>query len=67
MPDASFYVLEIVSDGEKKYFYNKRFSVNFPDSARKFSTLQNAKKTARLSGITDFSVLKYIRGTYLYC
>jgi len=63
----SFYVLEINSNGEKKYFYNKRFLVNFPDSARQFSTLANARKTARLSGFSDFSVLKCINGSYLYC
>ena len=67
MNSADFYVLEIISCGERKYFYNKRFLVNFPDSARKFSTLANAKKTARGLSISDFSILKCINGSYLYC
>lgn len=67
MTTADFYVIEILTDGQKQYFYNKRVRVNFPDSARKFSTKQNAKKTARLAGFSDFQVLKHINGGYLYC
>ena len=64
MVPADFYVVEFVRDSEKMYFYNKRTYVH---SARKFSTITNAKKTAKSAGICDFKVLKSINGSYLYC
>ena len=67
MFSADFYVVEASFSGEKKYFYNRRVWVSSPDFARKFSTKTNAKKTVFAAGITEFSVLKYINGGYLYC
>ena len=64
---ADFYVVEIITGGCKKYFYNRRVFVNFPDFARKFSTSTNASKSVRMAGITDFKILGCINGTYLYC
>lgn len=67
MLSADFYVVEFIRDSEKMYFYNKRTCVHFPDSARKFSTITNAKKTAKGAGLCDFKILKSINGSYLYC
>lgn len=64
---ADFYVVEVLSEEEKKYFYNRRVLLNFPDFARKFSTITNAAKSVKQAGITNFKILGCINGTYLYC